>query len=91
LAAISKEWSFTILMKGSAVGHAINRSFENKGGDTMEKHPSKRQFQQDLGQYNMDNVINAPKNYVYRVGYEASSGNPTGNHDEAKKTRELQE
>lgn len=77
-------------MNGSAVGHAMDGSFENMGGDTMEKHPSKRQFQQDLDQYNMDNVINAPKNYVYRVGYEASSGNPTGNHDEAKKTRDLQ-
>ncbi|WP_017437454.1 hypothetical protein [Saccharococcus caldoxylosilyticus] len=57
----------------------------------MEKRPSERQFQQDVKQYNMDNVINAPKNYVYRVEYEASSGNPTGNHDEAKKTRDLQQ
>ena len=57
----------------------------------MEKRPSERQFQQDVKQYNMDNVINAPKNYVYRVGYEASSGNPTENHDEAKKTRDLQQ
>jgi hypothetical protein len=57
----------------------------------MDTHPNERQFQQDIKQYNMDNVINAPKNYVYQVGYEASSGNPTGNHDEAKKTRELEE
>jgi hypothetical protein len=57
----------------------------------MDTHPNERQFQQDIKQYNMDNVINAPKDYVYRVGYEASSGNPTGNHDEAKKTRELEE
>jgi hypothetical protein len=57
----------------------------------MDKQPNERQFQQDIKQYNMDNVTNAPKDYVYRVGYEASSGNPTGNHDEAKKTRELEE
>jgi hypothetical protein len=57
----------------------------------METHQNEHQFQQDVKQYNMDNVINAPKNYVYRVGYEASSGNPTGSHDEAKKTRDLQQ
>jgi hypothetical protein len=57
----------------------------------MDTHPNERQFQQDIKQYNMDNVINTPKSYVYRVGYEASSGNPTGNHDEAKKTRGLQQ
>jgi hypothetical protein len=57
----------------------------------METHPNERQFEQDAEQYNMDNIINAPKNYVYRVGYEASSGNPTDNHDEAKKTRDLQQ
>jgi hypothetical protein len=57
----------------------------------MDKHSNERQFQQDIKQYNMDNIINAPKDYVYRVGYEASSGNPTGNHDEAKKTRDLQQ
>ncbi|MBB3869424.1 hypothetical protein DER53_13595 [Parageobacillus toebii NBRC 107807] len=57
----------------------------------METRPNERQFQQDAEQYNMDNVINAPKNYVYRVGYEASSSNPTGSHDEAKKTRDLQQ
>jgi hypothetical protein len=57
----------------------------------METHQNEHRFQQDVKQYNMDNVINAPKNYVYRVGYEASSGNPTGSHDEAKKTRDLQQ
>ncbi|MBA2875353.1 hypothetical protein HNR31_002141 [Anoxybacillus caldiproteolyticus] len=39
----------------------------------------------------MDNVVHAPKNYAYRVGYESSSGNPTGEHRIAKKTRDLQE
>ncbi|MFC4183449.1 hypothetical protein [Saccharococcus thermophilus] len=57
----------------------------------MDKHSNERQFQQDIKQYNMDNIINAPKDYVYRVGYEASSGNPTGDHDVAKKTREFKE
>jgi hypothetical protein len=78
-------------MNGSAAGHAMDGSFYNKGGVTMETRPNERQFQQDAEQYNMDNVINAPKNYVYRVGYEASSGNPTGSHDEAKKTRDVQQ
>ncbi|AGT31944.1 hypothetical protein M493_08325 [Geobacillus genomosp. 3] len=54
----------------------------------MSEQESKRQFQDDLDQYRMDNVIHAPKHYVYQVGYEASSGNPTGDHREARKTRE---
>ncbi|WP_374717164.1 hypothetical protein [Geobacillus thermodenitrificans] len=54
----------------------------------MSDQESKRQFQDDFDQYRMDNVIRTPKNYVYQVGYEASSGNPTGDHQEAKKTRE---
>ncbi|AGE22158.1 hypothetical protein GK107_07680 [Geobacillus thermoleovorans] len=54
----------------------------------MDEQESKRQFQDDLDQYRMDNVIHAPKHYVYQVGYEASSGNPTGGHRDAKKTRE---
>ncbi len=49
----------------------------------MDEQESKRQFQDDLDQYRMDNVIHAPKHYVYQVGYEASSGNPTGGHREA--------
>ncbi|MED3906096.1 MULTISPECIES: hypothetical protein [Geobacillus] len=51
----------------------------------MSDQESKRQFQDDFDQYWMDNVIRTPKNYVYQVGYEASSGNPTGDHQEAKK------
>ncbi|WP_198020520.1 hypothetical protein [Anoxybacteroides tepidamans] len=57
----------------------------------MAKNPSERQFQQDLQQYHMDNVVNAPKNYVYRVGYEASTGNSTNENHIAKKTRDLNE
>jgi hypothetical protein len=59
------------------------------GGKRMEKNQSERQFQNDLEQYNMDNVVNAPKNYVYRVGYESSTGNSTNENHIAKKTREL--
>ena len=55
----------------------------------MSKNPNARRFQDDLEQYNMDNVLNAPKDYVYRVGYEASTGNSTEENEVTRKTREL--
>jgi len=57
----------------------------------MGKDPNARRFQDDLEQYKMDNVLNAPKNYVYRVGYEASTGNSTEENNISKKTRELKQ
>lgn len=58
----------------------------------MTKKESARQFQDDLEQYKMDNVLNTPKNYVYRVGYETTTGNATApEHTVVKKTRELNE
>jgi hypothetical protein len=56
----------------------------------MDQKESARQYQDDLEQYKMENVVNAPKNYVYRVGYESSSGNATTpEHSVVKKTRDL--
>lgn len=58
----------------------------------MDKKESARQFQDDLEQYKMDNVVNTPKNYVYRVGYETTTGNATTpEHTVVKKTRDLNE
>lgn len=47
------------------------------------------QFQNNVKQYNMDNIVHAPKDYVYRVGYESSSGNPANGKRIAGKTRKF--
>lgn len=47
------------------------------------------QFQNNVKQYNMDNIVHAPKDYVYRVGYESSSGNPANGKRITGKTRKF--
>jgi hypothetical protein len=45
-----------------------------------------KQFQQDLDQYKMPEVLQEQGNITYNVGYEASTGNQTDpNHEISKK------
>ncbi|MFC0270862.1 hypothetical protein ACFFIX_05290 [Metabacillus herbersteinensis] len=47
-----------------------------------------KQFQDDLSQYQMPDALKQEKNYSYRVGYEASTGNKTdpAHTEEGKRT-----
>jgi hypothetical protein len=52
----------------------------------MEKHPSTRQFQDDLEQYKMPNALKQSKHATYKVGYETTTGNRTSpDHEIGKK------
>lgn len=42
-----------------------------------EKNKDAGQFQDNMEQYMMPDALKQPRDYTYRVGYEASSGNRT--------------
>jgi len=43
------------------------------------------QFQNDVDQYQMENVLKQPKKGYYRVGYETTTGNETSPNHSVKK------
>ena len=48
-------------------------------GITLSK---KGEFQSNESQYKMPNALKQKKDFVYRVGYTATTGNDTGGKDE---------
>lgn len=47
---------------------------------------SPKEAQDDLSQYMMPKALKQQKNYSYRVGYQATTGNQTPGEPEAGKT-----
>ncbi len=47
------------------------------------------EFQSNKQQYQMPNALKQKKDFVYRVGYTASTGNDTGGKDEPGKRSDL--
>jgi len=48
------------------------------------------EFQSNEKQYQMPNALKQKKDFVYRVGYTASTGNDTGGKDEPGKRSDLE-
>lgn len=55
-----------------------------KEGYFMADH-KQNQFQNDVDQYQMENVMKQPKKGYYRVGYETTTGNETSPNHSVKK------
>lgn len=49
----------------------------------------KGEFQSNLEQYKMPDVLKQKKDFVYRVGYTSSTGNQTNNEEEPIKRSDL--